>query len=133
MVWCDNQGVGLLASNSIFHSRTKQIEIDVHFVKEQVANDLIGVQYVPTNFQTVDIFTKLLSFERYIKLREKLNIVPNDEKKNGDKQSVEERSRKRKESCVILSFISYRSIDCGIFFLKSLFGEELHILSYSLW
>lgn len=80
MVWCDNQGVGLLASNSIFHSRTKQIEIDVHFVKEQVAKDLIIVQYVPTNFQTVDIFTKLLSFERFIKLRDKLNIVPNDEK-----------------------------------------------------
>ena len=36
VIWCDNQGVGVLAANPIFHSRTKHIEVDVHYVREQV-------------------------------------------------------------------------------------------------
>ncbi|KAL6324112.1 hypothetical protein AAG906_006383 [Vitis piasezkii] len=32
VIWCDNQGVGVLAANPVFHSRTKHIEVDVHYV-----------------------------------------------------------------------------------------------------
>ena len=36
VIWCDNQGVGALAANPVFHSRMNHIEVDVHYVREQV-------------------------------------------------------------------------------------------------
>ncbi|XP_044511268.1 secreted RxLR effector protein 161-like isoform X1 [Mangifera indica] len=36
IIWCDNLSAGSLASNAVLHSRTKHIEIDIHFVREQV-------------------------------------------------------------------------------------------------
>ncbi|KAL6328963.1 hypothetical protein AAG906_007253 [Vitis piasezkii] len=41
IIWCDNQGAGALAANPVFHSRTKHIEVDVHYVREQVFHYLL--------------------------------------------------------------------------------------------
>jgi hypothetical protein len=35
-VWCDNLGVTYLSANPVLHARTKHIEVDYHFVREQV-------------------------------------------------------------------------------------------------
>ncbi|KAL6338564.1 hypothetical protein AAG906_021279 [Vitis piasezkii] len=34
IAWCDNLGVHALAHNPVYHSRTKHIEVDVHFIRE---------------------------------------------------------------------------------------------------
>jgi len=40
VIWCDNlSGLGL-ASNPVYHARTKHIEVDYHFVCEKVLNIL---------------------------------------------------------------------------------------------
>ncbi|KAL6332332.1 hypothetical protein AAG906_004898 [Vitis piasezkii] len=61
VIWCDNQCAGALATSSVFHSQTKHIEVDVHYVCEQVLAHKLVVSYVPSVEQVADLFIKPLS------------------------------------------------------------------------
>ena len=45
---------------SIFHSSTKHIELDVHFLREKVVVDSLQVHYIFSSDQTTNILTKAL-------------------------------------------------------------------------
>ncbi|KAL5838605.1 hypothetical protein ACOSQ3_015774 [Xanthoceras sorbifolium] len=75
VVWCNNMGANALALNPVYHSRTKHVEIDVHFIRENVASKEIEPRYVPTEFQIADILTKGLTTIRFQLLCTKLNLV----------------------------------------------------------
>lgn len=47
LIWCDNMSTRALASNALFHSKTKHIEIDVHYVRKQIVVKRLNVQYIP--------------------------------------------------------------------------------------
>ena len=45
---CDNIGAIYLTSNPVFHAHTKHIELDYHFVREQVTSGFLRVHYTST-------------------------------------------------------------------------------------
>ena len=72
----DNQSSIAMARNPQFHGRAKHIDIKHHFVREQVSNGSIELQYCPTNDMLADILTKGLAQQQYSSLRERPGIVP---------------------------------------------------------
>jgi histone deacetylase 1/2 len=73
-LWCDNIGATYLSANPVFHARTKHIEIDYHFMREQVAAKLLDIRFINTTNQLADGFTKALTENLIIKFRNNLNL-----------------------------------------------------------
>ena len=76
MLWCDNVSALALASNPIFHARTKHIEVDYHYIREKVLSKELKVHFISTLDQIADIFTKALSSPCFLDLAHKLMGVP---------------------------------------------------------
>ncbi|GJV62337.1 hypothetical protein Tco_1468437 [Tanacetum coccineum] len=61
---CAQSAIGI-SRNPVQHSRTKQISVHYHFLKEQVEKGIVELYFVRTEYQIADIFTKALSKERF--------------------------------------------------------------------
>ena len=72
IICCDNLSAISLASNPVFHARTKHVEIDYHFVRECVIRGDLKVQYIPIEDQLADLLTKALPSPRFLLLSNKL-------------------------------------------------------------
>ncbi|GJU60093.1 hypothetical protein Tco_1237859 [Tanacetum coccineum] len=73
-LYYDNKSVITLCCNNVQHSRAKYIDIQYHFIKEQVENGIVELYFVRTEYQLANIFTKPLQRERFNFLIKKLGM-----------------------------------------------------------
>lgn len=58
LLQCDNLSALALSSNPVFYSKIKHLDTDYHFVREKVQKGNLVVQYIPTDDQIANVFTK---------------------------------------------------------------------------
>src|ERR1700678_480578 len=71
----DNQGAINYSINAINHSRTKNIDIQHHFVREKLVSNKIEIQYCATENNLANLFTKALPKLRHEDLAKRLGMV----------------------------------------------------------
>ena len=71
---CDNTSAINLTRNPIQHSRTKHIDIRHHFLRDHVQKGDVSIEFISTENQLADIFTKPLSEDRFCTLRRELGM-----------------------------------------------------------
>ncbi|XP_071727752.1 uncharacterized mitochondrial protein AtMg00810-like [Rutidosis leptorrhynchoides] len=74
LVYRDNFSSVYLSTNPVQHQRTKHIEIDIHFVRDLVAQGQVRVLHVPSRYQFADIFTKGLPYALFDEFRSSLSV-----------------------------------------------------------
>ncbi|KAK4341745.1 hypothetical protein RND71_037561 [Anisodus tanguticus] len=76
LVYCDNISAIYLSHNPVQHQRTKDIEMDIHFVREKVALGHVKILHVPSSYQYANIFTKGLPRQLFTDSKSSLSVRP---------------------------------------------------------
>ena len=71
---CNNLGALSLATNPVFHARTKHVEVDNHFTREKVVRRDILLKFISTSAQLAELFSKGLTSARFHLLSSRLMI-----------------------------------------------------------
>ncbi|XP_071741390.1 uncharacterized mitochondrial protein AtMg00810-like [Rutidosis leptorrhynchoides] len=74
-IYCDNRSAVLLATNPVFHERSKHFEVDLHVVRQKCTSGVIEIEQIDSCDQTADIFTKGLGINQHNLLCDKLKLI----------------------------------------------------------
>ena len=64
--------------NPVFHNRSKRIGIKYHFIRDYVQKGAAKLEYIPTDAQVADNFTKALPRGKHVYFRDKMGVVRNN-------------------------------------------------------
>ena len=60
----DNTSTIQIATNPVFHERTKHIEVDCHSIRDTLESR-VSLPHISSDLQVVDVFTKALTRQRH--------------------------------------------------------------------
>ncbi|KAL6314173.1 hypothetical protein AAG906_011917 [Vitis piasezkii] len=127
-IWCDNIGAIALASNPVFHARTKHVEIDYHFIREKVCNHDIQVHHISTVDQIADVFTKGQTAKRFQYLKGKLMVCQTPLIRGGvlDYPNLQQKFRSIRSQSSLYPFIRFKIIQIFTDIPKHLHQSSLY-------
>ena len=71
----DNQGSLSLAENPQYHQKTKHIDIQYHYVRQEVKAGHVILNYLPTELMPADGLTKPLTKEKHMNFLSLLRLI----------------------------------------------------------
>ena len=75
-LFCDSQNAIHLSKNSMFHKRTKHIDVRLHFVRDIISQRVIKVEKISTLTNPADMLTKAIPVGKFEEALSLLNVLP---------------------------------------------------------
>lgn len=77
-IFSDSQSALCLARNSVFHERTKHIDVRLHFIRDVVSDGSVVVSKIGTLENPADILTKSVPVKKFEEGRSRLRVLGDD-------------------------------------------------------
>jgi hypothetical protein len=77
VIYCDNQSCIKLSINHVFHDISKHIDIWYHHLRDCMQRNIMLLQYIPIEYQDVDILMKALTRRKFEYHRDRIGVKDN--------------------------------------------------------